>query len=244
MIQAAPPRLPPERIERDRGGGDQSPMFFTRSAYPVHMPRGRHSQPEPPRSDASLMVAAVVLAALVITAVWVAPDDQTVSAGVTGLVALVLVVLFISNRTASRQAERYWNETVQQRREALETRRELAELRSQHVELLLEVRSMREEALQLSQEATRIAADDAEQRALMRQMLQPRVPALDPVYPSLHLPLVRAAFATQVPAAPTSPPRTQAPGLQRDSTSGGEAQPPRQLLDLTASEIARLRPAN
>jgi len=190
------------------------------------------------------MLVAVLVAALAIAAVWVAPDDVTVSAGVTGLVVLVLVVLFISNRASSRQAERYWNETVLQRREALETRRELTELKAQHVELLLEVRSMREEAVQLSEEATRIAADDAEQRALMRQMLQPRVPALDPVYPSLHLPLVRAAFSTHVPAAPTSAPRPPAPGLQRESTSGGEAQPPRQLLDLTSSEIARLRPAN
>jgi hypothetical protein len=190
------------------------------------------------------MLVAVVVAALAIAAVWVAPDDLTVSAGVTGLVVLVLVVLLISNRATSRQAERYWNETVQQRRDAIETRRELTELKAQHVELLLEVRSMRAEAVQLSEEATRIAADEAEQRALMRQMLQPRVPALDPVYPSLHLPLVRAAFSAQVPAEPTSTPRSPAPGLQRESTSGGEAQPPRQLLDLTASEIARLRPAN
>jgi hypothetical protein len=64
------------------------------------------------------------------------------------------------------------------------------------------------------------------------------------VYPSLHLPLVRAAFSTELPTGPIATPRPAAPGLQRESTTGGEAHPPRQLLDLTASEIARLRPAN
>lgn len=208
------------------------------------MSRGRHAQPLPPRSDAPLLIVAVLVAVLAVAAVWVVDDGWAVRAGVTGVVALVLVVLFISHRASSRQAERYWNELAENRRETAETRRELAELKSQHVELLLEIRTMREEAVHLAEDAMRIAVDDAEQRALIRQMLQPRVPALDPVYPSLHLPLVRAAFSAELPATPVSTPRSPAPGLHRESTVGGEAQPARQLLDLTASEIARLRPAN
>lgn len=208
------------------------------------MSRGRHAQPLPPKSDAPLLIAVVVVAVLAVAAVWVVPDEWAVRAGVTGIVAVVMIVLLVSNRASSRQAEHYWNESIEHRRESAQTRRELAELKAQHVELLLELRTMRQEAAQLSEEAMRIAADDAEQRDLMRQMLQPRDLGLDPVYPSLHLPLVRAAFSTQLPATPVSTPRTPPPGLQRESTVGGEAQPSRRLLDLTASEIARLRPAN
>lgn len=238
----AGPHLPPPEL--DRAPDCQSPVLFTRSAYPVLMSRGRHAQPAPPSSDTPLLLVAVLVAVLAVSAVWLVDEAWALRAGVTGLVVLALVVLWITTRTSSRQAEQHWNEAVQRRRETAQTHRELAELKTQHLELLLEIRTMREEAIQFSEEAARIAGDDAEQRALMRQMLQPRATALDPVYPSLHLPLVRAAFSTELPTTPVATPRPPAPGLQRESTTGGEALPPRQLLDLTASEIARLRRAN
>jgi hypothetical protein len=208
------------------------------------MSRGRHAQPEPPRSDLPLLVVALVVAAAAIALVWAIDDAWALQAGITGIVVLALVTLWTSTRAASRAAREAWLESVERRREVAETHRELAELKAQHLELLLELRTMREESIHLSQEAARIASDDADQRALMRQMLQPRSPAFDPVYPSLHLPLVRAAFSTDLPTTPASAPRPASPGLQRESTTGAEAQAPRQILDLTASEIARLRPAN
>lgn len=208
------------------------------------MSRGRHAQPAPPSSDTALLLIAAIVAIAAIATVWLVDETWALRAGVTGIVALAVVALWILSRASSRQAQQAWIESVERRRESAETHRELAELKTQHLELLLELRVMREEAIQLTEEAARIASDDAEQRALMRQMLQPRGPALDPVYPSLQLPLVRAAFSTELPTTPIATPRPPAPGLRRESTTGGEAQPPRQLLDLTASEIARLRAVN
>ncbi len=236
-----PRRPPPEPTGR---ADPQYPVRITRSAYPGSMSRGRHAQPEPPRSAIPLLVVALVVAIASVALVWVIDDTWALRAGVTGIVVLALVALWTSTRAASRAAQAAWLESVERRREVADTHRELAEIKAQHLEILLELRTMREEAVHLSQEAARIASDDADQRALMRQMLLPRSPAFDPVYPSLHLPLVRAAFSTDLPAAPSSVPRPASPGLQRESTTGAEAQLPRQILDLTASEIARLRPAN
>lgn len=208
------------------------------------MSRGRHAQPEPPRSDRPFLLLTLLMAAAAIAAVWWVDETWAVRAGVTGIVLVVLVALWASIRTSTSIREQVWRESIARSRELTETRRELAELKATHVELLLELRVMREEAVQMAQDAARAAQDDADQRTLMRQLLQPRQAVHDPLYPSLHLPLVRAAFSTELPTDPVATPRPAPPGLQRESTTGREAQPPRQLLDLTASEIARLRPAN
>ena len=208
------------------------------------MSRGRHAQPEPPRSDRPLLLLALLMAAAAIAAVWLIDETWALQAGVTGIVLLVLVALWVGTRASAATREQAWRESIAQRRELTEVRRELAELKSMHVELLLELRVMREEAALMAQDAARSARDDADQRALMRQLLQPRQTVHDPLYPSLQLPLVRAAFSTELATDPVTTPRSAPPGLQRESTTGHEAQPPRQLLDLTASEIARLRPAN
>jgi hypothetical protein len=212
------------------------------------MSRGRHAQPAPPRSDKPLLVLALLIAVAVIAAVWVIDDTWALQAGVTGIVLLALIGLLAANRSSTRAAEQAWRESLERRRDLADTHRELAELKTQHVELLLELRAMRDESALAAQEAAQLAAqaasDEADQRALMSRLAQPRQPALDPVYPSLQLPLVRAAFSTELPSEPISTPRPASPGLRRESTTGGEAHPPRQLLDLTASEIARLRPAN
>ena len=233
-------RHPPERRPAQLNSRCWSPIRRTLSS--CHE-AATHSL-SPPDPTPRLLVAAIVVAALVVAAVWVVDETWVVRVGVTGIVVVALVAIWSSSRAGSRAADQFWREAVERRREAAETHRELAELKSLHLELLLEIRTMREEAVQQSQEAARIASEDADQRALMRQMLQPRPTTLDPMYPSLHLPLVRAAFSTELPATPISTPRPAPPGLQRESTSGGEPQPTRQLLDLTASEIDRLRPAN
>jgi hypothetical protein len=132
-----------------------------------------------------------------------------------------------------------WDEAVERRREISEVTKQIAELRSQHVELLLELRAMR---------------DEASETALMHDLLLTRSPEPDPVYPSLQLPLVRAAFAEELsPPDGVPTPRPAALGTRSPSSSGGvphvethgnEASDSRELLDLTASEIAQLRPAN
>jgi FtsZ-interacting cell division protein ZipA len=185
---------------------------------------------------------------VVVAAVWVIDDTWMLQVGLTGIVVLVLVGIWAAFRASTQAVEQLRRESLERRRDLADTQRELAELKTQHVELLLELRAMRDDAALAAQAAARAAAqlasDDADQRALIHQLTQPRQPVLDPVYPSLHLPLVRAAFSTELPTGPIATPRPAAPGLQRESTTGGEAHPPRQLLDLTASEIARLRPAN
>lgn len=208
------------------------------------MSRGRHAQPEPPRSGVPLLLLAMLLAAAAIAAVWLVDETWAMQVGVTGILLVVLVALWASTHASTSLREQLWQESMKRSRELTEARRELAELKAMHVELLLELRVMREEAAQVAQDAARAAQDDSDQRALMRQLLQPRQAVHDPLYPSLHLPLVRAAFSTELPTDPVATPRPTPPGLQRESTTGREAQPPRQLLDLTASEIARLRPAN
>lgn len=199
------------------------------------MSRGRHALPEPPRSDAPLLVVAVLVAVAAVAAVWVVDTDWVVQAGVTGVALLALLALWSVSRAAREQAQRLAAEANERRREQqltvqllAEAQSELAGLRAQQTELLLELRTLR-------------AA--GEQQALMHELLLPRAPEPEPVYPSLQLPLVRAAFAAELTPEPVAEPREPAP-LPREETTGDEPRPPRQLLDLTASEIARLRPAN
>lgn len=200
------------------------------------MSRGRHALPEPPRSDAPLLILAVLVAAVAVAAVWVVDTDWVVQAGVTGVALLALLALWSVSRAAREQAQRLAAEANERRREQqltlkllAETQSELAGLRAQQTELLLELRTLR-------------AA--GEQQALMHELLLPRAPEPEPVYPSLQLPLVRAAFATELAPEPVTEPGKSSAPLPREETTGDEPRPPRQLLDLTASEIARLRPAN
>lgn len=243
---AARPLRPPD-VSRAAGEG-QSPVLLTRSAYPGAMSRGRHAPPAPPRSEQPLLVLALLIAAAVVAAVWIVDDTWAVQVGVTGIVVLALVGHWAASRSSTHAADQLHRESLERRRDLADTHRELAELKTQYVELLLELRAMRNESALATQDAVRVAAqvasDEAEQRALLHQLTQPRQQLLDPVYPSLHLPLVRAAFSNEIPATPIAAPRPASRGLQRESTTGFEAQPSRQLLDLTASEIARLRPAN
>lgn len=242
----AGPRLRPPNFHQPREG--QSPVPITCSAYPEAMSRGRHAPPAPPRSDKPLLVTALLIASAAIATVWLIDDRWALQAGVTGIVVVALVAVWAASRSSARIADQLRRESVERRRDLADTRRELSGLKAQHVELLLELRAIHQEsalaAHATAQAAAQAANDEADQRALLRQLAMERQPALDPVYPSLHLPLVRAAFSTELPAGPISTPRPTPPGLRRESTTGSEAHPPRQLLDLTASEIARLRPAN
>lgn len=200
------------------------------------MSRGRHALPEPPRSDAPLLLLALIIAVATVAAVWAIDTEWAVQVGVTGVALLALMAVWSVSRAAHEQAERFAAEANERRREQqlalqllAEAHSELADLRARQVEMLLELQTLR---------------DASTERTLMHELLLPRAPAPEPVYPSLQLPLVRAAFAAELTPEPVdSLQQTTAP-LPIEETSGDEPRPPRQLLDLTASEIARLRPAN
>jgi hypothetical protein len=227
---------------------DQSPDPTTRSAYSGPMSRGRHALPDPPRREVPLVVSGVVVTAAAIGLVWVVDESWVVQAGVTGVLVMLGLILAAGARSTHKTATALWNESIQHRTELSDLRGELSDLQSQHRELLLELRAMRTELLASAEETARQVEEATDQRALMHDLRVSRLmPSADPVYPSLHLPLVRAAFSTELPVSPSpesvsTSARTDLPG--GDDVGGAEPQPPRQLLDLTASEIARLRPAN
>ena len=200
------------------------------------MSRGRHALPEPPRSDAPLLLLALIVAAATVAAVWVVDTEWAVQVGVTGVALLALMALWSVSRAAHEHAERLAAEANERRREQqlalqllADAHTELADLRARQVEMLLELQTLR---------------DASTEQTLMHELLLPRTPVPEPVYPSLQLPLVRAAFAAALSPEPVPNPKQTATPLPSEETSGDEPRPPRQLLDLTASEIARLRPAN
>jgi hypothetical protein len=208
------------------------------------MSRGRHSLPAAPRSPGPLLIVGLLVLAAAIAAVWWVGESLTVRVAATAVLVVVAFGAALAMRAAHQTTTALWREATERRRELVEVQRELVELRSQHVELLLELRALRVELAAASQETARSIQAATDQQALMRDLLTPRPPVPDPVYPSMHLPLVRAAFSSEVPPKePAAPPPSES-YPQSDESSGGEPFPPRQLLDLTASEIARLRPAN
>jgi len=202
-----------------------------------------------------LLVLGLVVAAAAISVIWVADESWVVQAGVTGVLVVLALVMVAVVRSSRKTATALWRDAMQRRaelsaleRELSDFQRELTDLQSHHTELLLELRLMRTEIQASAEETSRQVEEATDQRALMHDILAPRLgPPADPVYPSLHLPLVRAAFSTELPEPPPhevadTSARTDLPGGA--DVGGSEPQPPRQLLDLTASEIARLRPAN
>jgi hypothetical protein len=175
----------------------------------------------------------------------VVDDSLTTQVGVTGVIVLLVLMAGWVARTTHRAALAQWQTAVAHRQELSEVQHELSELRAQHLELLLELRSLRADVAAAADETARSIQAAEDQRALMHDLLVPRQPVADPVYPSMHLPLVRAAFAADLtPRRPRVEPTAETTQPEGDDTGGSEPFPPKQLLDLTASEIARLRPAN
>ena len=202
------------------------------------MSRGRHALPPAPSSDLPLVVGALLIAAGAIAVLWLFDESWASKTVATCAVVLVFLAFVAISRASARQSRQLWDEAVERRHEISEVTRQIAQLHTQHVELLLELRAMREEA---------------SETALMHDLLLTRSPEPDAVYPSLQLPLVRAAFAEELSppdGVPTPRPAalgTRSPasgGVPHVETHGNEAHDSRELLDLTASEIAQLRPAN
>ena len=219
------------------------------------MSRGRHTLPEPPGSDVPVLLVGLVVSVAAVVAVWLVDESWVVQAASTGIIVVLALLLVHSWRRGREQASALWREALDRRRELTELQRQLADVRHQHLEVLLELRALRDEVTRASEVTAQALHAADEQREVMADLLMPRPPVADPVYPSLHLPLVRAAFAAEFPV-PTGDDShdvgqssNQSDGRDvdygsSDESTGGEPFPPRQLLDLTASEIARLRPAN
>lgn len=226
------------------------------------MSRGRHTLPKAPRSGVPLAIIGLVLVLVAIAAVWWVDTSLPVRVAATAAIVLVALGAFTSVQASRRTTASLWQEAAERRRELIGVQRELGELRTQHVEMFLELRALRLELVAASEQTVRSVQVATDQQALMRDLLTPRQPVPDPVYPSMHVPLVRAAFAAEVPSKgpstdPAAPPSVARPVLPTpgspmpgspmpgsEDSSGGEPFPPRELLDLTASEIAALRPAN
>ena len=212
------------------------PAWVTRSAYDLPMSHGRHSQPRPPRSELPVLVLAALLALAAAVTPMLVDGLLVMRLAIVGLAAACLLTLLVAQRSGRRQIAALHREASQRSSEIRTLRIEFDRVNTVQSDLSVELIRLRE---QMSQYVTPVPAEP------------------DPVYPSLHLPLVRAAFAAEVP--PPAPPR-QLPAskvaAQRhrntpehsavgvDADAGSDAMPPRKLLDLTASEIARLRRAN
>ena len=193
------------------------------------MSRGRHSKPRPPKSGAPLAALVVLLAVAVGAVALLSNDLDVLRWTLVGLAALcVLLVLLIS--MARRRATATMEVALDQYRgESRAMRLELSLLTQAQHEMVLEISHLREQ---------------------VANYVAPVVTIPEVVYPSLHVPLVRAAFAEELaPAVPPIPmvePVVAAEPASVDVSGdgGSDPTPPRQLLDLTASEIARLRHAN
>jgi hypothetical protein len=144
-----------------------------------------------------------------------------------GLAALIVVAVLVVQRGARRHVAATSAVVDAQQSEIRTLTFELRRLHEMHDLLATELVGLREE---------------------MATYVAPVPVPPDPVYPSLHLPLVRAAFSTEMPTVqitPAPPPtRGESNRVNVDADAGSDPRATRQLLDLTASEIARLRRAN
>jgi hypothetical protein len=190
------------------------------------MSHGRHAKPRPPRSDAPVLVLVVLLAAGVAAMALLTDGLGWLRAAIAALALLCVVAVVVSRRAGRRRTADLEHDVAQRSNEVRALRMELERVHVIHYELADEVVRMREQ---------------------MAEYVVPVAVTPDPVYPSLHLPLVRAAFAEELPPAASIPkPRrlTERSNVEVQADPGSDAMPPRQILDLTASEIARMRRAS
>ena len=196
------------------------------------MSGGRHARAREPRSGSvSLFAVTVVTAGVAATAAFV--DDIRLVRAAVVLLAVLVVVPFAVVVARSRDTERSLqallaerSADVRQRNEEMhELRRELVLAHEVNAELAMELNRLREQ---------------------LDGLVLPVVIEPEPVYPSLHLPLVRAAFAEDLPPVVTFEPARQPAEVPPAVTvdTGSDPMSGRRVLDLTASEIHQLRRAS
>ena len=191
------------------------------------MSRGRHCKHRPLCSVAPVLILIALLAVGIAVAPWVFDDANVLRGAVSALAFLCVIAVVASQRGRRSQVMQLQEEVASRQSESRALRSELERVHTIHYELSVEVFRLRDQ---------------------MSQYVVPVLKPPEPVYPSLHLPLVRAAFAEEVPPvriARQSPSELgERPTVDVAADSASDTMPPRQLLDLTASEIASLRRAN
>ena len=188
------------------------------------MAAGRHAKRREPRSGTFSLVLLTVLAAAVAASAVFVDDVRWVRAGVVVLAVLV-VVPFAVLLGRSRDTRRVLQALLDEReREVHQLRQELSVVMQTNAELIVEMGRLRTE---------------------VEEMVQPVDTVPDPIYPSLHLPLVRAAFAEDLPPVPAFDPVQEPAEVPPSIVVDGGSDPTRgrRVLDLTASEIRELRQA-
>jgi hypothetical protein len=196
------------------------------------MAGGRHARPRRRRYGAVALIVVTVLAAAVAATAAVADDVRLVRAAVVTLAVLV-VVPFAVLLGRSRDTERELQALLADRGEQLRARGD-------------ELRELRAELTRMDDANTALASELARLREQVAGLVAPVLSEPEPVYPSLHLPLVRAAFSEHVPPVAVFEPTQVAPEVPPDLAvdSGSEPLEGRRVLDLTAGELQHLRKAS
>lgn len=195
------------------------------------MTRGRHAKTRSPRSGAPVFLLLTLLILAAGAAPFVFEEADTLRASVLALAVLTVaggLVSQLAHRSTLSALRSEANERTVQARMLLA---ELERVHLVHSDLLYEVSGLREH---------------------LAQYVAPVLVAPEPVYPSLQLPLVRAAFAGESGVAAATPPRLprpshrmgERPNVAVETDSGSDPMPSRRLLDLTPNDIAELRSAN
>jgi len=187
----------------------------------------KHAKPAPPRSGAGFFLAVTVIVVAVAAALAVAlakPEWGPWAAAAAGLV--IALVIGIAVRRLSRQVRR---SRVEAAASAERYQRDLAALR-------LELVRAHHESSAILEQLTAL-------RCELAGYVLPVPTEGDAVYPSLHLPLVRQAFADTAPDAtiltytpPVVVPETP-PEVASDAASEGV--PSQTYVDLTGVHRAR-----
>ena len=179
------------------------------------MSSARHARPQQSRSGVTLLVLVTLLALGLAVAAAFTDDPALLQAGVVATAALAVVATLLAWRASRRTVQRAGSESQALQLQLSDVRRELA--------------TVRDVGLTLAGEVGRL-------RAHLEEFVLPISAGPEPVYPSLHLPLVRAAFGGGVvpDAAQAVTPAAEVPPTV-SADAGSEGRPSRQLLDLTRS---------
>ena len=179
---------------------------------------GAHARRREPSSGYLWLVLVVVLAvALAVAATYVDSLEQ-MRGVVAGVAVLILVPAFLAWSGARRSARASAQAAQAHRSELALVRRELVALRELNLALTVELALMRQ---QFADYVMPVSAEP------------------ETVYPSLQLPLVRAAFGEQpaepgwLDVAPSAAPAEVPPEVD---VSGVEPKPARQVVDLAGAE--------
>jgi hypothetical protein len=200
------------------------------------MARPRHAKPKDPRTGILMLL---VVAALGVAAAGVVAfvDDPQVLRAVVAAIALLAVLATLTAEVTARRTARH-------------NLRWMQEQSGQHTRQL---ELVHEEVLALRQLNLALTVDVGRLREQIVDYVAPVPTAPEPVYPALHLPLVRAAFSGdgepaitdgQIWVAPSEPVEVSDEFDTTSVDAGADPARDRMLLDLTALQSTVFRPAS